>query len=174
MTAAFTGQIKELDIVVFTQRVKILGTGMSTLPGDRGVVMATWAMGWPMRWRSKPLNMQSSQSKRLISRNGLRKMPDAGSRILRSARQARAYAQFTNHHEVVLMPDAAFTGQLKKGAAEGTIVGVLTETPTGWSINIVGTRNASGGYTLTGTLGEPPEWLRIPAIDDAPTDRGNT
>lgn len=68
------------------------------------------------------------------------------------------------------MPDTAFTGQLKRGNAEGTIVGVLTETPTGWSINIIGTRNASGGYTLTGTLGEPPEWLRIPAIDEPEKD----
>lgn len=66
------------------------------------------------------------------------------------------------------MSNVAFTGLLRRGAQKDTIEGHLTEVPTGWSINIIGTRNASGGYTLSGTLGEPPEWLRIPAIDDVP------
>jgi hypothetical protein len=65
------------------------------------------------------------------------------------------------------MPDAAFTGHLKRGDVPDTIVGVLTETPTGWSINIIGTRNASGGYTLTGTLGKPPAWLHLGDGDPA-------
>jgi hypothetical protein len=66
------------------------------------------------------------------------------------------------------MSSVAFTGQLKRGDAEGTIVGTLTEQPWGWTINIVGTRNDSGGYSLTGTLGDPPKSLRVPLIDDAP------
>lgn len=71
------------------------------------------------------------------------------------------------------MTGSAFTGHLKRGDTEGTIVGVLTEQPWGWTINLVGTRNASGGYTLTGTLAAPPPGLRIPAIDDAPVESGD-
>lgn len=65
---------------------------------------------------------------------------------------------------------AAFTGQLKKGDTEGTIVGYLKEHPWGWTIRLIGTRDPGGGYTLSGTLGEPPQSLRIGLIDDAPAE----
>lgn len=69
------------------------------------------------------------------------------------------------------MPSPAFTGQLKKGEADGTIVGYLKEHPWGWTIRLIGTRDPSGGYTLSGVLGEPPQALRISLIDDAPANR---
>jgi hypothetical protein len=62
------------------------------------------------------------------------------------------------------MADAQYTGSLKRGNAPGTIIGVLVDR-WGWEIYLLGTRNDSGGYTLTGTLGEPPAALRIEAID---------
>ena len=63
------------------------------------------------------------------------------------------------------MPDTAFTGQLKRGDAPDSIVGYLRESPWGWTIRIFGTRDPGGGYTLTGVLGDPPDGLRIEAID---------
>jgi len=69
-----------------------------------------------------------------------------------------------------LMPSTAFTGQIKRGDTPNTVVGYLKEHPWGWTIRIFGTRDESGGYTLTGELGDPPAGLRIEAID-GPADK---
>lgn len=67
------------------------------------------------------------------------------------------------------MTDAVYTGQLKKGDVEGTIVGVIKDS-WGWEIHLIGTRDPSGGYSLSGRLGPVPATLRIGLIDDAPAD----
>lgn len=60
-----------------------------------------------------------------------------------------------------------YTGRLTR-AADGTITGELRDS-FGWPIALTATRDPNGsGYILTGTLGEPPANLRIPALDDAP------
>ncbi len=61
------------------------------------------------------------------------------------------------------MTDAAFTGHLKRGDVPDTIVGVIKDS-WGWEIHLIGTRDPSGGYTLSGTLGPTPPNLRL--IDD--------
>lgn len=60
-----------------------------------------------------------------------------------------------------------YKGELRKGDAPGTVVGVLLD-KFQWKIHLHGTRNPDGSYTLTGTLGETPPALRIPMLDDAP------
>lgn len=57
-----------------------------------------------------------------------------------------------------------WTGTLTKGAEPGTVTGTLTDR-WGWSVTLHGTLQPGGGYVLTGTLGEPPAALRVPAID---------
>lgn len=63
------------------------------------------------------------------------------------------------------MTDAAFTGHLKRGDAEGTIVGFIQELPWGWTIHLTGTRDPNGGYLLTGRLGKEPPGLHIEGLD---------
>lgn len=55
-------------------------------------------------------------------------------------------------------------GTLTKGTEPNTVTGSLTDS-WGWSVAIHGERQADGSYVLTGTLGAPPDSLRIPAID---------
>ncbi len=61
------------------------------------------------------------------------------------------------------MPDAVYTGHLKRGDAEGTVVGVIKDS-WGWEIHLIGTRDPAGGYSLTGTLGPTPPALVL--VDD--------
>lgn len=63
-----------------------------------------------------------------------------------------------------LMAEAKYTGELKKGDSPNTIVGVIRDS-WGWEIHLIGTRNDSGGYTLSGSLGPTPPALWINAID---------
>ena len=62
------------------------------------------------------------------------------------------------------MPDTAFTGQIKRGEAPDRLSDISRK-PRGWTIKMFGTRDPGGGYTLTGVLGDPPDVLRIEAID---------
>ena len=65
---------------------------------------------------------------------------------------------------VQIMSDPVWRGELRKGDAPGTIVGRMSD-KWGWCVAIHGERQADGSYALTGTLGEPPACLRVPAID---------
>lgn len=59
-----------------------------------------------------------------------------------------------------------YTGRLLPGPGPGEVQGWL-EDEWQWRITITGVRDtAGGGYLLTGTLGDPPKALRVPAIDD--------
>ena len=59
-----------------------------------------------------------------------------------------------------------YTGRILPGPGKDEVHGWLTDA-WGWSITITGVRDtAGGGYLLTGTLGDPPKALRVPAIDD--------
>lgn len=63
---------------------------------------------------------------------------------------------------------AQYTGHLARGpddaAGNATIVGQLAD-QFGWTIDITGTRDPSGGYVLEGRLGATPSAYKIPAID---------
>ena len=58
---------------------------------------------------------------------------------------------------------AKYTGMLKRDET-GAIVGELRD-EWGWTIALTATPADGGGYALVGTLGEPPDSLRIAAID---------
>ena len=61
---------------------------------------------------------------------------------------------------------ARYTGWLKRGE-NGTVEARITD-EWGWSIDITGTFDESSRtYRLDGVLGEPPEKLRVAALDDA-------
>ncbi len=64
------------------------------------------------------------------------------------------------------MTDAVWTGELRKGDMPGTVVGQMSD-KWGWVVTLHGTLQPGGGYAITGTLGEPPACLRVPAIDGA-------
>lgn len=61
------------------------------------------------------------------------------------------------------MTKQVYTGILKRGAAENTIEGYLVDA-FGWKIHIDGVKTP-GGYELRGTIGDPPDALRIPLLD---------
>ena len=66
----------------------------------------------------------------------------------------------------------AWTGWLKRGETQGTVVGELKDS-WNWVIHITGTLDKEhGGYVLTGTTGEVPEALRVPIVDDPVTKDG--
>lgn len=62
---------------------------------------------------------------------------------------------------------AEFTGWIRR---EGpNVIGEIAD-EWGWKIQLLGVPGKHDGvpsFIITGTLGEPPAWLRIPAIDDA-------
>lgn len=62
------------------------------------------------------------------------------------------------------MTDAIWTGSLTKGTEPGTVVGFLVDA-WGWRVTIRGVLQHGGEYALTGSLGEAPLALRVPAID---------
>lgn len=62
------------------------------------------------------------------------------------------------------MSDEVWKGELRKGSDPGTVVGTLTDR-FGWTVSLHGTLQPGGGYSLTATLGDPPESLRVTAID---------
>ncbi len=62
------------------------------------------------------------------------------------------------------MPEAKYTGFIRKDQKTGTIVGRLVDN-WGWTITLAATPDPAGGYTLTGTLGDVPDALRIPLVD---------
>jgi hypothetical protein len=65
---------------------------------------------------------------------------------------------------------AKYSGFVRRADDGKGIVGELRDS-WGWCIAIVGTpgeQDGVRGYILAGTLGEPPEALRIPIIDDEP------
>jgi hypothetical protein len=63
---------------------------------------------------------------------------------------------------------AKYTGHLDL-QADGTIAWKLTDF-CGWQITGTATKDPAGGYTMTGVLGDIPEALRIPIIDDSPAE----
>jgi hypothetical protein len=58
------------------------------------------------------------------------------------------------------LPDVIYTGQLRRGDAPNTIVGTVRDV-WGWEICLIGTPDAGGGYTISGTLGPTPPTLRL-------------
>lgn len=65
------------------------------------------------------------------------------------------------------MNDTVWTGELRKGEAHGIVRGEMRD-KWGWVVSIYGELQEGGVYKLTGTLGDPPESLRISAIDGPP------
>jgi hypothetical protein len=60
--------------------------------------------------------------------------------------------------------DTIWNGELRKGETAGTISGKLVDS-WGWQVTLHGEMQPGGWYKLTGTIGAPPETLRVPAID---------
>jgi len=59
---------------------------------------------------------------------------------------------------------AHWTGRIR-AAGTGRIEGWIQDA-WGWTVTLTGTRDTEGGgYILEGTLGDPPDSLRVPAID---------
>ena len=63
------------------------------------------------------------------------------------------------------MTDPIYRGSIKKGTEPNTIVGAITDA-WGWSVFLKGTRQDDGSYLIEGTLGEVPDALKLPLLDD--------
>jgi hypothetical protein len=60
---------------------------------------------------------------------------------------------------------AKYAGTLTRGDAQGVVVGTLRD-EWGWTIELRGVLDPeTRQYVLTGTLGAPPDALRVDAID---------